>query len=50
MYRSMNLKGFLAIMGVMVLLFLVLHAVLRGAVEQPAGCGRNRSIYYVQRG
>ena len=36
MYRSMNLKGFLAILGVMVLLFLVLHAVLRGAVNHKA--------------
>ncbi len=36
MYRSMNLKGFLAILGVMVLLFLALHAVLRGAVNNKA--------------
>ena len=36
MYRSMNLKGFLVILGVMVLIFLVLHSVLKGTVNQKA--------------
>ena len=36
MYRSMNLKGFLVILGVMLLIFLVVHAVLRGAVDNKA--------------
>ena len=30
MYRSMNLKGFLLILGIMLLVFLVLHSMLRG--------------------
>ena len=34
MYRSMNLKGFLLILGVMVLVFLLLHSVLRGTVNE----------------
>ena len=34
MYRSMNLKGFLLILGVMLLIFLVLHSVLRGSANQ----------------
>ena len=36
MYRSMNLKGFLLILGVMLLIFLVLHSVLRGTVNEKA--------------
>ena len=36
MYRSMNLKGFLLILGIMLLIFLVLHSVLRGAVDNKA--------------
>ena len=36
MYRSMNLKGFLVILGVMLLIFLVLHSVLKGTVNQKA--------------
>ena len=36
MYRSMNLKGFLLILGVMLLIFLVLHSVLRGTANQKA--------------
>ncbi len=34
MYKSMNLKGFLLILGVMLLIFFVLHSVLRGAVDE----------------
>ena len=34
MYRTMNLKGFLLILGVMLLVFLVLHTVLRGTVNE----------------
>ena len=34
MYRSMNLKGFLLILGIMLLVFLVLHSMLRGAVNE----------------
>ena len=36
MYRSMNLKGFLLILGIMLLIFLVLHSVLRGTVNEKA--------------
>ena len=36
MYRSMNLKGFLLILGIMLLVFLVLHSALRGAVNERA--------------
>ena len=36
MYRSMNLKGFLLILGVMLLIFLVLHSMLRGTVNEKA--------------
>ena len=36
MYKSMNLKGFLLILGVMLLIFLVLHSVLKGTVNQKA--------------
>lgn len=36
MYRSMNLKGFLAILGVMLLIFLIVHSVLQGAVNNKA--------------
>ena len=36
MYKSMNLKGFLVILGVMLLIFLVLHSVLKGTVNQKA--------------
>ena len=36
MYRTMNLKGFLVILGVMLLIFLVLHSVLKGTVNQKA--------------
>ena len=36
MYRSMNLKGFLLILGVMLLIFLVLHSALRGTVNEKA--------------
>ena len=34
MYRSMNLKGFLLILGIMLLLFLILHSMLRGVVNE----------------
>ena len=34
MYRSMNLKGFLLILGVMLILFLILHSSLKGTVNQ----------------
>ena len=33
MYKSMNLKGFLVILGVMLAVFLILHSMLRGTVE-----------------
>ena len=36
MYRSMNLKGFLLILGIMLLIFLILHSVLRGSANQKA--------------
>ena len=36
MYRSMNLKGFLLILGAMLLIFLILHSVLRGTVNEKA--------------
>ena len=36
MYRTMNLKGFLLILGIMLLIFLVLHSVLRGTVNEKA--------------
>ena len=34
MYRTMNLKGFLLILGIMLLVFLVLHSALRGTVNE----------------
>ena len=36
MYRTMNLKGFLLILGIMLLIFLVLHSALRGTVNEKA--------------
>ena len=36
MYRSMNLKGFLMILGIMLLIFLVVHSSLRGTVNEKA--------------
>ena len=36
MYRSMNLKGFLLILGAMLLIFLILHSALRGTVNEKA--------------
>jgi len=36
MYRSMNMKGFLLILGVMVLVFLALHSVLKGTINEKA--------------
>ena len=36
MYKTMNLKGFLLILGIMLLLFLILHSALRGTVNEKA--------------
>ncbi len=36
MYRSMNLKGFALILGIMLLIFLILHSVLRNTVNEKA--------------
>ena len=36
MDRTMNLKGFLLILGIMLLIFLALHSVLRGTVNEKA--------------
>ena len=36
MYRSMNLKGFLLILGVMLVIFLVSHSALRSSVNRKA--------------
>ena len=36
MYRSMNLKGFLLILGVMLLIFIVVHSVLKGTLNEKA--------------
>ena len=36
MYKTMNLKGFLLILGVMLLIFLVLHSALKGTVNEKA--------------
>ena len=36
MDRTMNLKGFLLILGIILLIFLVLHSVLRGTVNEKA--------------
>lgn len=36
MYRSMNLKGFLMILGIMLLIFVVVHSSLRGTVNEKA--------------
>ena len=36
MYRSMNIKGFLLILGVMLLIFLILHTSLKGTANQKA--------------
>ena len=36
MYRSMNLKGFLLILGIMLLIFLILHSSLKGTANQKA--------------
>ena len=36
MYKTMNLKGFLLILGIMLLLFLILHSALRGTANEKA--------------
>ena len=36
MYRSMNLKGFLLILAVMLIIFLILHSMLRGTLNEKA--------------
>ena len=36
MYRSMNMKGFLLILGIMLAVFLILHSALKGTVNQKA--------------
>ena len=36
MYRTMNLKGFLLILGTMLLIFLILHSALRGTINEKA--------------
>ena len=36
MYRTMNLKGFLLILGIMLIVFLIFHSALRGTVNQKA--------------
>ena len=36
MNRAMNLKGFLLILGAMLLIFLILHSALRGTVNEKA--------------
>ena len=36
MYRSMNLKGFLLILAVMLIIFLILHSILRGTLNEKA--------------
>ncbi len=36
MYKTMNLKGFLLILGIMLLIFLVLHSTLRGTANEKA--------------
>ena len=36
MNRSMNLKGFLLILGIMLVIFLIFHSVLRGSVNEKA--------------
>ena len=36
MYRSMNLKGFLLILGIMLAIFLILHSLLKGTINEKA--------------
>ena len=36
MYRSMNLKGFLLILGVMLLIFIIVHSALKGTLSEKA--------------
>lgn len=36
MYKSMNVKGFLLILGVMLLIFIVVHSVLKGTLNEKA--------------
>ena len=36
MYRSMNLKGFVLILGIMLVIFLVLHLTMKSAVDDKA--------------
>ena len=36
MNRSMNLKGFALILGIMLVIFLIFHSVLRGSVNEKA--------------
>ena len=36
MYRSMNLKGFVLILGIMLAIFLVLHLTMKSAVDDKA--------------
>jgi len=36
MYKTMNMKGFLLILGIMLLIFLILHSVLKSTVDEKA--------------
>ena len=36
MYKSMNLKGFLVILGIMLAVFLILHSSLKGTLNEKA--------------
>ena len=36
MYKTMNIKGFLLILGIMLLVFLILHSALKGTVDEKA--------------
>ena len=36
MYKTMNMKGFLLILGIMLLIFVILHSVLKSTVDEKA--------------
>ena len=36
MYKTMNIKGFLLILGIMLLVFVILHSALKSTVDEKA--------------
>ena len=48
MYRTMNLKGFLLILGIMLIVFLIFHSALRGTVNQKAEEEKRQQEIYAE--